>query len=231
MKKGKTFVVGDIHGAYRALIQCFDHSGFDLENDHLICLGDVFDGWPEMDLVLELLMKIKHLDYVRGNHEEFALEWADSGKVSSEWKENGGHTTINCFPGGIPFNYLELVRKSKLYHLENNTLYVHAGIVPGVELDRQYADVFLWDRSLFNTVIRNYINNIDQKLFDYDNVFIGHTPLLQYGILKPVNCCGVWMMDTGAGWNGVLTMMDVDSGQVFQSDRVTDLYPGLKGRF
>ena len=37
----KTFVIGDIHGAYKALLQCFERSGFDYEKDHLIVLGDV----------------------------------------------------------------------------------------------------------------------------------------------------------------------------------------------
>ncbi len=44
---GKTFVIGDIHGAYRALRQCLERSTFDFEKDRLICLGDVCDGWPE----------------------------------------------------------------------------------------------------------------------------------------------------------------------------------------
>lgn len=30
----KTFVMGDIHGAYKALIQCIERSGFDKEKDN-----------------------------------------------------------------------------------------------------------------------------------------------------------------------------------------------------
>ena len=40
----RTFVMGDIHGAYNALLQCLKRSGFDYENDQLIQLGDVADG-------------------------------------------------------------------------------------------------------------------------------------------------------------------------------------------
>jgi len=43
----KTFVIGDIHGAYKALIQCLKRSKFDYDRDRLICLGDVVDGYPE----------------------------------------------------------------------------------------------------------------------------------------------------------------------------------------
>jgi len=40
----KTFVIGDIHGGYKALLQCFARSGFDYKKDKLICLGDITDG-------------------------------------------------------------------------------------------------------------------------------------------------------------------------------------------
>ena len=32
----KTYAIGDIHGAYKALIQCFERSKFDYKNDCLI---------------------------------------------------------------------------------------------------------------------------------------------------------------------------------------------------
>ena len=32
-------------------------------------------------------------------------------------------------------------------------------------------------------------------------------------------------MDTGAGWNGKLTIMDVDTEEYWQSDLVESLYP------
>jgi len=37
-------------------------------------------------------------------------------------------------------------------------------------------------------------------------------------------------MDTGAGWEGVLSMMNIDTKELFQSDLVADLYPGVRGR-
>lgn len=45
----KRFVVGDIHGGYKALAQCLKRSEFDPEKDFLISLGDICDGWPEVD--------------------------------------------------------------------------------------------------------------------------------------------------------------------------------------
>jgi serine/threonine protein phosphatase 1 len=37
-------------------------------------------------------------------------------------------------------------------------------------------------------------------------------------------------MDTGAGWAGVLSMMDIHTKEVFTSDRVPELYPEVPGR-
>ncbi len=52
----RRFVIGDIHGAHRALLQCFERSGFDRQNDLLICLGDLCDGWPDVDKVFDELL-------------------------------------------------------------------------------------------------------------------------------------------------------------------------------
>jgi hypothetical protein len=36
----KTYAIGDIHGAYKALMQCFELSEFDYKKDRLIVMGD-----------------------------------------------------------------------------------------------------------------------------------------------------------------------------------------------
>ena len=54
----KRYVLGDIHGAYQALIQVLKRAKFDYENDQLIFLGDVVDGWPESkECIDELLVR------------------------------------------------------------------------------------------------------------------------------------------------------------------------------
>jgi serine/threonine protein phosphatase 1 len=37
-------------------------------------------------------------------------------------------------------------------------------------------------------------------------------------------------MDTGAGWSGVLTIMNIETKEFFTSDPVPVLYPGIEGR-
>ena len=38
--------------------------------------------------------------------------------------------------------------------------------------------------------------------------------------------CNVWNLDTGAGWSGKLTIMDVNSKEYWQADLTPDLYDG-----
>ena len=74
-----TFVIGDIHGSYRALLQCLEKSRFNYQNDTLICLGDVADGWPETSQAIEELLRIENLIYVMGNHDFWAVDWMETG--------------------------------------------------------------------------------------------------------------------------------------------------------
>lgn len=79
-KKQRTLVMGDCHGGYRALLQVFERSKFDYDNDKLIFVGDVSDGWVESYECLEELMKIKNLVFVRGNHDQWLKDWLKEGK-------------------------------------------------------------------------------------------------------------------------------------------------------
>ena len=51
----REFVLGDIHGGYKSLIQVFERSKFDYNNDKLIVIGDIADGWPETKKCVEEL--------------------------------------------------------------------------------------------------------------------------------------------------------------------------------
>ena len=226
MQKGRVFVLGDIHGAYRALRQCFQRSGFDYESDHLICLGDVSDGWPETKASIDELLRVRNLTYILGNHDWWTIQWMLTGRVEELWFSQGGKATIDSYGKEIPPHHLVFLSTATLYHLHNNKLFVHAGIHPSIPLEEQGRDVFLWDRTLASLALEAY-PSAGRKISTYDEIYIGHTPI---PYPHPVNSLGVWLMDTGAGWSGVLSMMDIDTKEMFISDPVPDLYPGVEGR-
>ena len=131
----------------------------------------------------------------------------------------------------MDYVYVEWLDKALPYYLDHNRLFVHAGINPNKKLSTQDRDVFLWDRSLFRMAMDHHQNNsLPQAFTSFDEIYIGHTPIHTYGFLQPLQLAEVWLMDTGAGWNGVLSIMDIDSKAYFTSDPVDSLYPKGSGR-
>src|SRR5580658_3147732 len=95
----KTFVIGDIHGACKALLQCFKLSKFDKQKDRLICLGDVCDRGTQIKECIDELLTIPHCVYILGNHDAWALNWAIYEKIAQEWWEQGGAQTVMSYKG------------------------------------------------------------------------------------------------------------------------------------
>ncbi len=225
---GRTFVLGDVHGAYRALIQCFERSGFQRDNDTLICLGDICDGWPETKRCVDELLRIKNLIYVFGNHDLWLLRWMKTGDIENIWYVQGGEASIHSYAGHpAPVEHIQFFEKAVPYYLQENKLFVHAGIDPSVSLEKQSEAIFLWDRSMVRKALNHFVKGEQMKLSSFDEIYVGHTPT-SYG--RPIKACEVWLMDTGAGWSGQLSMMDIDSKESFISEDVPSLYPGIKGR-
>lgn len=223
----RTFVIGDIHGSYRALLQCLENSRFNYKLDTLICLGDVADGWPETRQAIDELLRIKNLIYILGNHDFWTLDWMETGHADELWLTQGGQATVDSYNGNVPDQHTQLLRKALPYYNYRNNLFVHAGIDPQRALIDQGIQTFLWDRSFAQLAKRQHELNKEIKLTTYDAVFIGHTPITAP---QPIQYCEVWMMDTAAGWSGRLSMMNLETKEFFVSDSVPDLYPGVVGR-
>lgn len=218
--------MGDIHGAYRALVQCLERSDFDNQHDMLIFLGDAADGWPETKEVIDKLLSIKNLIYIFGNHDFWTLEWMQTGVADEVWLNQGGKATVESYQSGVPESHIEVLNKSFLYHKLGAKLFVHAGFITDQPIEGQTMSTLLWDRSLAKRALLNYYSNVQEKLTTFDEVYLGHTPV---GI-APFLSGDIWLMDTGAGWTGCLSMMDIDTKEIFQSDSVPSLYPGIVGR-
>jgi serine/threonine protein phosphatase 1 len=230
MPEARTFVIGDIHGSYTALMQCLALSEFDYQQDELIALGDVCDGWPETAQCIDELLKIKRLIYVLGNHDLWALEWARNREAPEIWLEQGGKATVDGYPQGMPATHQKLLAKAYQYYIRDQRIFVHAGILPDMELEYQGQDIFLWDRSLCRMALQLKQEGKEQKIGSFEEIYLGHTPTTRWGYFTPFNACNVWMMDTGAAWNGCLSIMNIQTKKYFQSDPVWQLYPGIKGR-
>lgn len=222
----KTFVIGDIHGAYRAMLQCFERSGFNYAKDHLISLGDVCDRYPQVDSCIDELLKVKHLDYIIGNHDLWTLGWAIKGIKENLWLRQGGKQTIESYHGRLmPQSHIDFL-KNACYYLElNDRLFIHGGFDPEKPLAAQDREGFPWDRKLIQLAYKVSQIRPDYQLGNYKEIYVGHTPTKTFGALEPLKLCNVWALDTAAGWKGKLTIMDVDTKEYWQSDPTSKLYP------
>ena len=235
----RTFALGDLHGAHKALLQVFERSGFDKEHDELIVLGDVCDGWTEVRQCFDELLTVKHLVYILGNHDQWALEWMKRDAQPTIWTSQGGKNTMKSYwfdKGQVPKSHIELLENAQVWHVdeEYNRLFVHGGINKDLPIEKQKVDVCLWDRELLQRASKRQLHNPmdpNLKITTFNEIFLGHTTTQMFGnSILPLHFCELWDIDTGAGWSGKLTIMDVDTKYYWQSDFVYTLYPDEKGR-
>ena len=227
VKNSRTYAIGDIHGAYKSLVQCLERSKFDYQNDRLIVMGDVVDGYPEVKQCFDELLKIKHCDLVIGNHDLWALDWALRGDKPEIWTTQGGTQTMASYNGGpMPQAHVDLLKNAHLWLEIGDQLFVHGGFNPDAKLQKHTAEFLTWDRSLLIMAWRRHHAKPDYKFGSYRDIFIGHTTTATYKTLEPIHVCNVWAIDTGAGWSGKLTIIDVESKEYWQSDLSQELYGG-----
>ena len=108
--------------------------------------------------------------HLKGNHEDFMLQFLDDPGVGEQWYLNGGDATLASYgvertvmmEGSnrfftvrdrlwrkLPVEHLAFLRSLAMYHVEGDYLFVHAGIRPGRPMDKQEAHDLMWIRGEF----------------------------------------------------------------------------------
>lgn len=125
----RTFVIGDIHGALRALEQLIEKV-VPIRNDTLIFLGDYVDGWSESAQVIEYLMLLEtrcNCIFIRGNHDLYCEAWLNGG----EMRNSSGKLTVESYKTiseEKKILHRAFFARMKYYHIdEENRLFLHAG--------------------------------------------------------------------------------------------------------
>ncbi|EPP7234721.1 metallophosphoesterase [Shigella flexneri] len=83
-RKGKDYVIGDIHGEFVKLISKLREIKFDTKKDRLFCVGDLTDRGPDSHLVMNFLNEDWFIS-VKGNHELLTIEYVN--KMDALMKE------------------------------------------------------------------------------------------------------------------------------------------------
>ena len=149
----------------------------------------------------------------------------------------------------LPDKHIDFFNRIQIpYYIDNqNRLFVHGGFNRHFSIEDQVhnnEDVLMWDRDLWSQALSyksmtNSIypdgnpNNDNPKFKMSDNfkeVFIGHTSTQFWSENQPMNAANIWNLDTGGGWLGKVSIMNVDTKEFWQSDESKLLYPNFKGR-
>ncbi|WP_430908769.1 metallophosphoesterase [Maribacter sp. 2-571] len=239
----RTLVIGDIHSGLKALEQLLDRANV-VVGDKLIFLGDYVDGWSDAVETVDFLLALRkthHCILIRGNHDELYNDWLKSEKDNPVWRQHGGEATIRSYQNsgsGTRERHMAFYETLENYHIdEKNRLFLHAGFtnLKGVGFE-YFPKTFYWDRTLWELALslNPKLGKDDpwypKRLTHYQEIFIGHTPVTRIGKTVPQRAANVWNVDTGAAFKGPLSIMDVDTKEVWQSDPVHELYPKERGR-
>ena len=232
MEYNRIFAIGDIHGRFDRLSSVFNKIHFDAEKDFLILLGDYIDRGNENLHCLQWAMKMSELQNVvvlRGNHEQMMLMYYLIGNFESTiWLPNGGKLTKAEIDDWSKTNSdfikiaLKFIIKRPLYHQMTingkEYIFVHAGLKPGVPLEKQTEESLLWIREEF-------YNEYDGEA----EIVCGHTPTPYLGEIPGLEDRDpyfpfrlpnkITLMDTGSFLrDGRISCIDVLTGEIWQSD-------------
>jgi len=198
-------VIGDIHGCSDMLSELLARIKPIGQNDTVVFMGDYIDRGNDsrgvIDIVLKLRAEHQRVITLMGNH-EFMLLGAVKGYGHQEFLNMGGDATLKSYdiaPGSLndlaaklPRNHLAFLQDLLPYWEDEDHIYVHAGLQPGVHLTQQSPDWLFWSREEFIDSIYNYGKK----------VIYGHTPHEKPKVDD--NKIGI---DTGAVYGGALTCL------------------------
>ncbi len=239
----RNLVIGDIHSGLKALEQVLQKARVRPE-DQLIFLGDYVDGWSQAVETVNFLIQLQtthNCIFLRGNHDELCYAWLREGKDNPLWLQHGGKATMQSYgkiDSSIKTAHILFYQNLINYHLDKqNRLFLHAGFTNLKGVEHEYsAKTFYWDRTLWELARSLNPKLVKEDLFypkrltHYKEIYIGHTPISKTGSATPENATNVWNIDTGSAFKGPLSVMDVDTKQVWQSDPVYTFYPDENGR-
>lgn len=228
----RRFVIGDIHGRFEALKEVLAKCSFNYDEDLLIVLGDIVDGGEDTYHCVEELLKINNVILILGNHDKWFIDHIKTGWAEEIWLGQGGRNTLISYINRdqplisniddnrlIPITHQIFFNHANYYYILDDMLFVHGGFSPKKGIEKTEKTVILWDRDLIN-----YARKF--KIDKYKKVFIGHTAtnvLPQHkDIINnsiPLKFNNLIMMDTGAGWNGKLSIMNIDTEEYWQSEK------------
>lgn len=190
----RVYAIGDIHGRLDLLERAIAAIGRDHDKSGgealTITLGDYIDRGPASRGVIERLASHPFATpsiALKGNHEALLEAFLGDPAGGEHWRRLGGLETLHSYgvPVGdlllrknyadaaarlreaLPARHLQFLQGLKTSHTHGRYFFCHAGVRPGVALERQSDEDLMWIRDAFLA-----------SRMDFGKIVIhGHTPV------------------------------------------------------
>lgn len=210
--RSRIIAIGDIHGHSAALKSILDLAS-PRQEDTVVFLGDYIDRGPDSRGVIEQVIDLAdHCQVVSllGNHEEMFLDALADGRYLRTWLENGGEAALKSYGtdhdiSKIPGGHIDFLSNLRRFYDTDSHFFIHANYAPNWPLEQHDSNTALW-LPLVEIPGPHYSGKI---------AVVGHTPQSNGEIL---DCGHLICIDTGCGFGGFLTALDVTDGQIWQVD-------------
>lgn len=229
----KTVIIGDIHGCLLEMQELLDLVDYKSPHVRIILCGDLIDRGPSSLECVQLARELD-LECVCGNHDHKFLKWWKN--VGSKNDVYGKHSYYTEFSDD-DVNYIaRMFSYIKLQEL--NTIIVHAGLRPGIPLEKQTKDDLYYIRYMDEYqkfVSLKKINSLGSKAaagahfwteygpFDYDIIY-GHNVWNEPRIDRfddGTKCVGI---DTGCCFGKKLTAYIIETQEFIQVQAKREYY-------
>ncbi len=224
----RCYVIGDVHGRFDLLQRIVARIEADLKTREpketsIVFLGDLIDRGPSSSDVVEYALSLSldgvEAHYIMGNHEEMLVHGLRrEPDVLAKWLSLGGVATAASYGvspqqlsgrspselratlfAAIPARHIDFLAAGLDYVSFGDFLLVHAGVRPGVPLEKQKPKDLRWIRSAFLNSEADY------------GAYIVHGHTVEREARRKANRLG---LDTGAHASGVLTGARIEGREV-----------------
>jgi hypothetical protein len=201
---GRTVIVGDIHACRDELVALLDWLGFG-GDDRLVCVGDLVVRGPFPRSTLDLLRAVG-ARAVRGNHDDKLVRWYANPKIPLNEQHRKTAARLRkrhwAFLVKLPL-WLDLP--------EHGVRVVHAGVVPGVAIERQDPKTLLYIRSI--AADGRPLEQRDKTLWGERYVGPPHIVFGHNAMPEPQLHPWATGIDTGCVYGGRLTALVLRAGE------------------
>lgn len=210
----RTISISDIHGhsiALEALLESVDVQ----QRDTLVFLGDYIDRGPDSKGVIEQVIRLAdrcHVVPLMGNHEEMLLSARADNRSFETWMSNGGDAALRSYGttddlNCIPQKHIDFFQGLLRGHETEDYFFFHANYAPNWRLEDHDSNTALWMS----------LNDIPGPHYSGKIAVLGHTPQPEGKILDLGHLICI---DTGCGFGGLLTALDLTSRKIWQVDEL-----------